>query len=68
MTPPKPPTRMLTIPQVAGELGVKVNTVRAWIYLRKIDFVKIGRSVRISDATIQKIIDSGTIPAQEDLR
>jgi len=61
-------SRMLTLPQAAEALGVSINTVRAWIYRRKIDFVKIGRSVRVSEATVQKVIDRGTMPALEDRR
>jgi excisionase family DNA binding protein len=68
MTALKPPTRMLTLPQVAGELGTTVNTVRSWVYRRRIAFVKIGRSVRVSEATVQRIIERGTIPAEEDLQ
>ena len=61
-------SRMLTPPQAAEALGVSIHTVRFWIYRRKIDFVKIGRSVRVSEATVQKIIDRGTMPALEDRR
>ena len=64
----KQTTRMLTLPQAAESLGVSVNTVRAWVYRRKIDFVRIGRCVRVSEATVQKIIDRGTMPALEGRR
>lgn len=58
--------RLRSLPQAAEALGVTVNTLRAWIYRRKISYVKMGRSVRISEATIQQIIDRGTMPALED--
>ena len=58
-------SRLMSLPQAAEELGVTVNTLRAWVYRRKIGYVKVGRSVRVSEATIQKIIDRGTIPALE---
>jgi hypothetical protein len=35
------------------------------VWRRSIAYVKIGRAVRISDETIQKIIDRGTMPALE---
>jgi excisionase family DNA binding protein len=54
-----------SLPQAAEELGVSVNTLRAWVYRRKIGYVKVGRSVRVTDETIQRIIDRGTIPAIE---
>jgi excisionase family DNA binding protein len=56
---------MLSLKQAAEELGVSINTLRAWIYRRKIGYVKVGRSVRVSQETIQQIIDRGTIPAIE---
>ena len=52
--------------QAAEELGVTVNTLRAWIYRRKIPYLKIGRCVRVSDETIQQIISRGTMPAREE--
>jgi excisionase family DNA binding protein len=55
-----------SLPQAAVELGVTVNTLRAWIYRRKIPYIKIGRCVRVSDQTIEQIIDRGTMPAREE--
>jgi excisionase family DNA binding protein len=57
-----------SLPQAAEELGVTVSMLRAWIYRRKIPYLKIGRCVRVSDDTIQGIIESGTIPALRDPR
>jgi excisionase family DNA binding protein len=59
------PSKLLSLAQAAEELGLTINTLRAWVYLRKIAYVKVGRSVRISEATIQTIIERGTIPALE---
>jgi excisionase family DNA binding protein len=59
-------SRLMSLPQAAEQLGVTVNTLRAWVYRRKIGYTKIGRSVRVSEATIQQIIDRGTMPALED--
>ncbi|WP_158789123.1 helix-turn-helix domain-containing protein [Granulicella sp. L46] len=59
----KPKSRLLSLPQAAEELGMSVNTIRAWIYQRKITFVKVGRSVRVSEETVQMIIKGGTVPA-----
>ncbi|WP_263375552.1 helix-turn-helix domain-containing protein [Granulicella aggregans] len=58
-------THLKSLPQAAEELGITVNTLRAWVYRRKIAYVKVGRSVRVSEETIQRIIDRGTIPALE---
>jgi excisionase family DNA binding protein len=57
--------RLRTLPEAAECLGLSVKTLRAWIYRRSIDYIKIGRAVRISDETIRQIIDRGTVPALE---
>ena len=58
----RPPLR--TLPQAAEALGVTVACLRSWIYRREIQYLKIGRLVRISDDVIQKIIDRAVIPAK----
>ena len=48
---------MLTVRQVADRLGIKPATVRGWIFRRQnLDFVKVGRSVRISEKTVETFI------------
>lgn len=61
----RPLCKLKSLSQAAAELGVTVNTLRAWVYRRKIPYLKIGRCVRVSDETIQRIIDKGTMPALE---
>jgi excisionase family DNA binding protein len=58
-------TRLVTLPEAADRLGVKVNTIRAWIYRRSVPYTKIGRSVRLSEATIESLIERGSRPALE---
>ena len=57
--------RFWSLPQVAERLGLSVKCLRGWVWRRSIPYVKVGRAVRISDETIQKIIDRGTMPALE---
>jgi excisionase family DNA binding protein len=58
-------SKLNTLPQTAEQLGVSVKCLRSWIYRRTIPYVKVGRAVRISDETIEKIINRGTVPALE---
>jgi excisionase family DNA binding protein len=58
-------SKLNTLPQAAEQLGVSVKCLRSWIYRRSIPYVKVGRAVRISDETIEKIINRGTMPALE---
>jgi excisionase family DNA binding protein len=61
--PSKAPLR--SIPQQAERLGVSEKCLRGWVYRRTIPYVKVGRSVRISDDTIDEIIRRGTVPPLE---
>lgn len=59
-------SRLLTVQEAAEYLGIKPATIRAWILRReKIEIVKVGRLVRITEASIQKLIDDNTIPPRE---
>ena len=58
--------KLNSLPQAAEQLGISVKCLRSWIYRRTIPYTKIGRAVRISDITIQSIIDRGTMPALEE--
>jgi excisionase family DNA binding protein len=58
--------RLLTIEEASGRLGLKPATVRFWIWARKIEHVKVGRSVRIREDAVARIIEQGTVPAQRE--
>ncbi|MGO4885149.1 MAG: excisionase family DNA-binding protein [Bryobacteraceae bacterium] len=47
----------------ADRLGLRVSTLRFWVWTRKIEHVKVGRAVRLREDTIQGLIDRGTVPA-----
>jgi excisionase family DNA binding protein len=53
-----------TVKQAANQLNVSDRTVWAWVYARKLESVRLGRSVRIPQTTIDKLIQQGTMPAR----
>jgi excisionase family DNA binding protein len=58
--------QMLKVKEAAKQLGVAEKTVWTWIYERRnIGFVRLGRSIRISQTEIDKFIAAGTIPAKK---
>lgn len=55
--------QLLTIQEAAQRLNLRPKTLRRWIALRKIEFIKAGeRAVRISSAEIDRVIDTGRVP------
>jgi excisionase family DNA binding protein len=56
---------LLKVPEAAGRLGLQPSTVRFWIWTRKIEHVKVGRAVRISEAVVDELIARGTVPEAE---
>jgi excisionase family DNA binding protein len=58
--------RMLTLAQCAECTGMKVSTWRAWVLLRKVPYHKIGRSVRISEDDLNRLISESRVAAREE--
>ena len=52
---------LLTVREAAALLAVKPATIRAWIWRRKIEFVKVSRCVRIAPEAVEKLIASHTV-------
>lgn len=50
-----------TVPEAAERLALKERTVRRWILLRKIDYIKVGGAVRIPASEIKRIIQEGRV-------
>lgn len=56
---------LLAIPQAAERLALKASTLRAWVFFRKIECVRLSpRAVRISAREVERLIAEGTIPAK----
>lgn len=55
--------RLLTVTEASERLGLKPATLRFWIWTRKIEHVKVGRAVRLIEASIEELVERGTMPA-----
>jgi excisionase family DNA binding protein len=55
--------KLLKIPEVAEFLNISCKTAWAMVYRRDIEVVRIGRSVRIPQRTLDQLVERGTIPA-----
>ncbi len=56
------PDPLLTVEAAAERLSTTVRFVRRLIAERRIEFVKVGRHVRISEAALADFIEAGRIP------
>ena len=59
-----PRQRLLKVEAAATALDVSPKTLWGWIGQRRIEVVRLGRCVRIPEAEIDRLIESGTTPAK----
>ena len=58
--------RLLTVPQAAQRLCISEKTTWRMVYGRKLEVVRIGRCVRITEDSVDKKIDDGTTPEEDE--
>jgi excisionase family DNA binding protein len=56
-------SRFITVKEAASLLGLAEVTLRVWLAKRRLEYIRIGRAVRIPVAEITRLVDEGTIPA-----
>lgn len=59
----RPRDELLTVPQVAERLNTSERYVRRLIEERRIEFIRIGRKVRIAGSVVDGLIERGRVPA-----
>jgi excisionase family DNA binding protein len=52
---------LLNVPQFAEATGWSESTVRQRVWLRQIEFVRMGRSIRFKPETVEQLIREGTV-------
>lgn len=61
-------TELYTFEEVAERFHIPESTLRYWVQSRTVQHTRVGRHVRFSAEDIDKIIRSGRVPAQGNLR
>jgi len=56
---------LLTLRECSELTGHKESTWRAWVLHRKVSFYKVGRSVRIAETDLERMIEQSRIPVRE---
>lgn len=58
--------RLYSVHEFAKALSLKESTGRAWVLKRKVGYIKLnGRSVRIPEREIARLLAEGFVPARE---
>lgn len=57
--------RLLTLREAAQRTGHRESTWRAWVLHRRVPFYKLGRSVRVAERDLEKLIEEARIPPRE---
>ena len=57
--------RLLTVKEAALRTGHKEATWRAWILRRKVPYHKFGRSIRIAESDLARMVEESRVPARE---
>jgi excisionase family DNA binding protein len=65
VTPPLGNPDLLTVKETAAVLRLSVSTIRSWVLLRRIPFVKLhNKAVRFRRADIDALIAASVVPAR----
>ena len=51
--------KLLDVKQVSELLAVRESTLRAWVFQRKIPFIRVGRLVRFRPSVLEKWLQTG---------
>jgi excisionase family DNA binding protein len=57
-------TDLLTVPEAAAFLRLKVSTIRSWVLKRRIPYVKLGGRVLIRKVDLEALIEKSFVPAE----
>ena len=58
--------KLYTAEEVRVALKVKMPTIRSWIYQERLPVIRAGRSVRILESVLTKIIEEGLDAVKEN--
>ena len=60
-----PVGKLLTLRECSERTGHRESTWRAWVLRRRVPYYKVGRSVRVAEADLERMIEQARIPARE---
>lgn len=58
-------TELMDLKESAPKMKVSIHTLRAWIYQKKLPYVKLGRRTLLRTEDVEKFINKNLVEAQE---
>ncbi len=58
--------RLYSVDEAAAYLSIRPGTLRNWLSVRRLTYVKVGRLTRISVAVLDRFIADNTVEAVEE--
>jgi len=56
--------RPFNVKEAAARLGMSEYAIRDWVAQRRIKFIRLGRSIKILPAEIQRLLEEGLLPPE----
>ena len=56
---------LLSLKEGARELNISIHTLRAWIYQKRVPFVRLGRRVLLRKGDIEEFVNRNVVEARE---
>jgi excisionase family DNA binding protein len=53
--------RLLSVEEAADYLGISPGTMRNWLSRRRVEYVKVGRLTRVSQAALDRYVAVNTV-------
>lgn len=57
---------LLDLREGAKELKLSIHTLRAWIYQKRIPFVRLGRRVLLRREDLEELVNQNLVEAKEN--
>ena len=55
----------MNVTEFADAVGLSPKTIRQWVWMRRVPYVRVGRAIRFRQETVEEILNRGTVPALE---
>jgi excisionase family DNA binding protein len=56
--------QLLNLKEGANELKLSIHTLRAWVYQKRIPFVRLGRRILLRREDLEKLVNQNLVKAK----